>query len=101
MVTNSNKWKYRLTPLHLVALYFLYETIRYSRIVIKDGDKVELGALFPFIYFSLFLLTLASDLLIQFIVTGYSRAGWKILYLIQMLLILLIAIYLNETVHYG
>jgi len=84
-----------------VSFYFLYETIRYLGIVIRDGDAVELGALLPFVYFGLFLLTLGTDFLIQYLTTAYSKAGWKILYLIQVLLILLIAIYMKETIYYG
>jgi hypothetical protein len=93
--------RYRLTPFHLASLYFLYETVYCSIIWARDGDKVELGALFPFIYFGLLIMTLLVDLLVQFTITGFSKASWKVLYLVETLLIVLILIYVNKTVHAG
>ena len=85
----------------LSVILFLYETVKYFTIVIRDGDKVELGALFSHYLFRTFSVTLGADLRIQYITAAYSRAGWKILYLIQVLLTLLIAIYMNETIQNG
>lgn len=93
--------KYRLTPFHLVSLIFLFQGIRDSIIVAKAGDKAELGALLPFIYFSLFLGTLLFDLLIQFIISiSIKSNARKILYLTQILIIALIGISMFPTVHH-
>jgi hypothetical protein len=95
------KTKYRLTPFHFVSLWFLYETIVEFGINAKLGDTAELGALFPFIYLGLFLGTLLLDFVIQLIISAGFKGDWKVLYLIQILIIVLIGVLMMQTVHYA
>ena len=87
----TGKMKYRLTPFHVVALWFLYEVVIEFMINIRLGDKAELGALFPYIYLGLFFGTLLLDLIVQFINTSLLKWDWKMLCLIQILIIVIIA----------
>ena len=75
-----NKMKYRLTPFHFVSLWFLNEMVIDSKINARLGDKAELGALFPFIDFGLFLGILLIDFVIQFIFSACIKGDWKILF---------------------
>lgn len=95
------KIKYRLTPFHFVSLWFLYEMVVEFVINAKLGDKAELGALFPFIYLGLFLGTLLLDFVIQFIVSAGLKGDWKMLYVMQILIIILIGVLMMKTVHYA
>jgi len=95
------KMKYIVTPFHFVSLWFLYEMVIEFRINAKLGDKAELGFLFPFIYLALFLGTLLLDFVIQYIISMGIKADWKMLYLTQILIILLIGVFMMDTVHYA
>jgi hypothetical protein len=90
------KIKYRLTPFHFISLWFLYKVIVGFTVLAKVGDRAELGALLPFMYLGLFLGTLLLDVVMQFIIKG----DWKMLYLIQILIIVLIGVRMLKTVHY-
>ena len=94
------KMKYRLTPFHFVSCWFLYEMVIGFRINARLGDKAELGALGPFIDFGLFLGILLLDFLIQLIISAGIKSDWKILYLIQILIIVLFGVLMMQTVHF-
>lgn len=95
----TTKMKYRPTPFHFLSLWFLYEMIIGVRLNAKLGDKAELGAILPFIYLGLFLGTLLCDFVIQFIISVGIKRDWKILYLTQILVIVIVAIFIFPTVH--
>ncbi len=90
--------KYRLTPFNLASLYFFYETVHLIVITIKLGDRADLGWLFLFYYFGIFLAIIFIDYLIQLaFFTG--KGSWKSLYLTQMLLLVIVAIIVFPTIH--
>ena len=62
--------KYRLTPLQLPAIYFFGRglLIFYEHSKLDNYDKLELGAIEPFLLFGLTLGILIVDLTIQFAV---------------------------------
>ena len=91
--------KYRLTPFHLVSLWFLYEVVIGFILNARLGDKAELGALLPFIYLGLFLGTILCDFVIQFIISKGIKGSWKMLYLTQILIIVMVAIFMFPTIH--
>lgn len=91
------KLKYRLTPFHFASLGFLYVMVKEIEINSRLGDRAELGALLPFIYFFMFLATLVIDLVIQFV---FSSVTWKWLYIAEVLVIVLIVIYFMPTIHH-
>ena len=91
--------KYRPTPFHIASLWFLYETVIGFRLNARLGDKAELGALLPFIYLGLFLGTLLCDLVIQFIISTWTKGNWKMIYLTQILIIAIVAYFLFPTIH--
>lgn len=93
--------KYRLTPIHFVSLWFLYQMVIDIKINAKLGDRAELGFMLPFIDFALFLGTVLIDLVIQFIISAGFKGDWKMLYLTQILIIILVAIFLFPTVHHA
>ncbi len=95
------KMKYRVTPFHFVSLWFLYEMVIDVKINARLGDKAELGGLFPFIDFGLFLGSLLIDFVIQFIFSAGNKDDWKILYLTQILIIVIIGIFMFPTVHHA
>jgi hypothetical protein len=95
----TTKIKYRLTPFHLVSLWFLYQVVFGFILNAGLGNKAELGALMPFIYLGFFLGTLLCDFVIQFIISRAIKGTWKMLYLIQILIIFMIAIFMFSTIH--
>lgn len=101
MASMTTKMKYRLTPFHFVSLWFLYQTVVEFRINAKLGDSAELGALFPFFYLGLFFGTLLLDWVIQWIISAGIKGDWKMLYLIQVLIIVLIGVLMMQTIHYA
>ena|SRR5689334_8777296 len=101
MTSMVAKMKYRLTPFHFVSLWFLYETIVEFRINAKLGDSAELGALVPFFYLGLFLGTLLLDWVIQRIISTVIKGDWKLLYVTQVSIIVLIGMLMMQTVHHA
>ncbi|NBP67372.1 MAG: hypothetical protein EBU52_01375 [Cytophagia bacterium] len=97
----TTKMKYRLTPFHLVSLYFLYEVVAGFILNARLGDKAELGALLPFIYLVFFLGTILCDLLIQLIIAKSLKGSWKMLYLTQILILAMVGIFMFPTIHYA
>jgi len=91
--------KYRPSPFHLVSIWFLYDVVNGFRLNAKLGDKAELGALLPFIYLGFFLATLLLDLVIQFIISAKIKGDWKMIYLTQIIIIVIIAIIKFPTVY--
>ena len=89
--------KYRPTPFNLVSLYFLYETVHLTVITIKLGDRADLGSLFLFYYFGIFLAIIFIDFLIQLaFFTG--KGSWKSLYLTQIFILVIVAIIIYPTI---
>ena len=64
------------------------------RLNAKLGDKAELGALHPFIDLGLFLGILLLDFVIQLIISPAIKGDWKMLYLIQFLIIVLFGVFM-------
>ena len=71
----------------------------WDRLNAELGDKEELGVMLPFIYLTLVFLTLLADFVIQFIIS-VSGNGWKVLWLTQILIIVIIGVFKMQTVHY-
>lgn len=93
--------RYRPTPFHFVSLWFLYQMVIDIKINVRLGDQAELGGLFPFLDVGIFLVVLFIDFVFQFIYSVGIKGDWKMLYLTQILIIFLIAIFLLPTVHHA
>ncbi len=72
--------KYRLTPLHFFAGYYLYRSLYYF--IVLDMDNAGLGGFFPFILGGISIGLFVIDSIIQ--VTFYWSP--KLLYAIESLL---------------
>lgn len=93
--------KYKPSPFHLAAIYFLYETIRYSLMWAKMGDRIELGALAPFIYFGLFTCTLLVDLGIQYGISIVSKSDWRKVLIVELLILTVIFFFMFPSIIYA
>ena len=71
------------------------------KINLRLGDTAELGGLFPFLDFGIFLVVILIDFVFQFIYSVGIKGDWKMLCLTQILIIVLIAIFLFPTVHHA
>jgi hypothetical protein len=78
--------KYRFTPFHLPALYFLgdgfYTLYKHSQL--ENYNSLELGGIVPFMSIGFALIILAIDFSIQLIVSLIAKENSKkVIYIIE------------------